>query len=117
MLLPAVAFMIAAIVTPWGCPSRARTAACLVPAGRTEGVIPDFTGSFARLLVCASFVLLGVLRCDILGSLSVCDGFTFRHHRDIADRRREDDLKAIFLRPLHLAGRVIEQDRHHHVRC
>src|SRR5262245_29086860 len=70
-----VAFMIAAIVAPLGCLSRARTASCLVPL-RVEpaAVFPGFAGFFARLS-CASFVLLGVLRCDILGS------FRLRRHQ------------------------------------
>src|SRR5436190_19105725 len=60
-----VAFMIAAIVTPLGCSSSARTAACLVsPRVEREGVFPVLTGFFVRLLVCACLVLLGVLLCD-----------------------------------------------------
>src|SRR5258706_15352901 len=59
----------AAIVAPSGFLSRARTASCLVPP-RVEPVklLPGF---FAPLLAREGFVLLGVLRCDIFGSLSV----------------------------------------------
>src|SRR6266545_2041567 len=67
-----VAFMIAAIVTPSGCPSRLSTAACLVPPrAERERVFLPFTGFFARLLGWASLVLLAGLLCDILASLSV----------------------------------------------
>src|SRR5262249_96929 len=60
-----VAFMIAAIVVPLGCLSSSRTVSCLVPPRvEPEAAFPLFAGFFARL-VGATFVLLGVLRCDI----------------------------------------------------
>ena len=69
-----VAFMIAAIVAPLGCPSRARTASCLVPPRlEEEGVLPGFAGVFGRPLARASVVLGWGLLCDILRSLSGCD--------------------------------------------
>src|SRR5437773_10071925 len=62
-----VAFMIAAVVAPLGCPSRARTASCLVPPRlEDEEVFLSFAGAFARLLARASLVLLAVLLGDIL---------------------------------------------------
>src|SRR6202040_1541376 len=68
-----VAFMMAAIVVPFGCLSRARTASCLVPLRvERKGMVPGFAGRFARLLARATSVFLGVLPCDILGSFSVC---------------------------------------------
>jgi hypothetical protein len=57
-----VAFMMAAIVVPLGCLSRARTASCLVPL---RVMFPGFAGCFARLLARANLVFLGVLLCDI----------------------------------------------------
>src|SRR6476659_5392393 len=69
-----VAFMIAAIVVPLGCLSRPRTVSCLVPP-RVE---PEAT-FFARLAG-TTFVLLGLLRCDIFGSFRL-RRHTRRHHR------------------------------------
>src|ERR1700735_3210849 len=67
-----VAFMMAAIVVPLGCSRRARTASCLVPPRLEDGtVFLGFAGRFARFLARASVVLVGVLLCDIPGSLSV----------------------------------------------
>src|SRR6516162_11874404 len=67
-----VAFMMAAIVAPLGCPSRLRTASCLVPLRLgDEGVFPGLADLFARRLARASLVLLRLLLCDILGALSV----------------------------------------------
>src|SRR5258708_6833847 len=66
-----VAFMIAAIVVPLGCLSSPRTVSCLVPPrAEPEATFPFFAGFFARLVV-ATFVFLGVLRCDIFQILSV----------------------------------------------
>src|SRR5256884_8521216 len=66
-----VAFVIAAIVVPLGCLSRPRTVSCLVPPRvEAEGTFSNFAGFFARLAG-ATFVLLGVLRCDIFEILSV----------------------------------------------
>jgi len=67
-----VAFMMAAIVVPFGCLSRARTASCLVPP-RVEagGTVLGLTSPFARLLARENSVFLGVLLCDICGSFSV----------------------------------------------
>src|ERR1700742_4063906 len=60
-----VAFMIAAIVAPLGCLSSPRTVSCLVPPrGEREAAFPLFADFFARWAG-ATFVLLGVLRCDI----------------------------------------------------
>src|SRR5208282_377793 len=76
-----VAFMMAAIVAPFGCLSRVRTASCLVPPRlEDEAVLPGFASLFARLLARASLVLLDVLLCDIFGSLSV-GRHRRRHHR------------------------------------
>src|SRR5205807_6671316 len=59
-----VAFMIAAIVVPLGCLSSPRTVPCLVPPRvEPEAPFPLFADFFARLAG-ATFVLLGVLRCD-----------------------------------------------------
>src|SRR5438309_8837862 len=59
-----VAFMMAAIVVPWGCLSRASTASCLVPPRvEPETIFRGFAGFLARLTR-----LLAVLRCDIFGS-------------------------------------------------
>jgi hypothetical protein len=64
--------MMAAIETPFGCLSRARTVSCLVPLRvEPEGAFARFGCLFARLLVRADLVLLEVLLGDILGSLSV----------------------------------------------
>src|SRR5689334_591166 len=66
-----VAFMIAAIVAPLGCLSSPRTVSCLVPPRvEPEATFPLCAGFFARLAG-ATFVLLGVLRCDIFQILSV----------------------------------------------
>src|SRR6202045_1419905 len=62
-----VAFMMAAIVVPLGCLSRARTASCLVPLRvEPEGMIPGFAGLFARRLARATLVFVGILPCDNL---------------------------------------------------
>src|SRR5450631_1239341 len=67
-----VAFMMAAIVVPLGCLSRARIASCLVPPRvEPEGTFPGFAGLFAPLLARANLVFVGVLLCDIRGSFSV----------------------------------------------
>jgi hypothetical protein len=64
--------MMAAIETPLGCLSRARTASCLVPLRvEPKWPLPDFRGLFARFFVRAGLVFLEILLCDILGSLSV----------------------------------------------
>src|SRR4030088_1473450 len=64
--------MMAAIVIPLGCLSRARTASCLVPPRvEPEGMVPGFVGLFARLLARTNLVFVGILPCDILGSFSV----------------------------------------------
>jgi hypothetical protein len=69
-----VAFMIAVIVAPLGCLSNPRTASCFVPPRvEPEAGFPLFAGFFARLAG-ATFVLLGVLRCDILSDPFGCDG-------------------------------------------
>src|SRR5262245_51062584 len=66
-----VAFMMAAIVVPLGCLSSVRTASCLVPLRvEPEEMFAAFAGFFTRLAR-ASFILLGALRCDIFGILSV----------------------------------------------
>src|SRR5262249_35655771 len=59
-----VAFIIAAIVTPLGCPRRARTTSCLVRL-RPEGVSLPFAGLFTRCLARANLALVRFLRCDI----------------------------------------------------
>src|SRR5262245_19403187 len=65
----------AAIVTPLGCLSRARTASCLVPPRvEPEAMFPGLAGFFALSAARWRFVLLGALRCDILGS------FRLRRH-------------------------------------
>src|SRR5262249_870499 len=77
-----VVFMIAAIVAPLGCPSRVRTASCLVPRRlEDDGVFTGFATLFSRPLARAGLVLLWVLLCHILGSVGVCDGITRRPHR------------------------------------
>jgi hypothetical protein len=61
-----VAFIMAAIVVPLGCLSRARTASCLVPLRvEPKGMVPGFAGLFARLLARAILAVVGVLLCDI----------------------------------------------------
>src|ERR1700730_15838658 len=67
-----VAFMMAAIVVPLGCLSRARMASCLV-SRRVEaaGMFPGFAALFAPLLARANLVFVGVLLSDICGSFSV----------------------------------------------
>src|SRR5438477_1247869 len=68
-----VAFMIAAIVVPLGCLSRPMTVSCLVPPRvEPEATFSTFADFFARLAG-ATFVLLGVLRCDIFEILFGCD--------------------------------------------
>ena len=58
--------MMAAIVVPLGCLSRARTASCLVPLRvEPEGMFEGFAGLFARLLARANLVFVGILLCDI----------------------------------------------------
>src|SRR6266705_759235 len=74
-----VAFIMAAIVTPLGCPRRARTASCLVLL-RLEGVLPPFAGFFTRPLVRANLILVRVLLCNISDPFG-CDGMQRRHHR------------------------------------
>src|SRR3989440_10706230 len=57
-----VAFIMAAIVVPLGCLSRARTASCLVPPRvEPKGMVPGFAGLFARLLARANLVFVGIL--------------------------------------------------------
>ena len=69
-----VAFMIAAIVVPLGCLSSPRTVTCLVPPRvELEPTFPLFAGFFV-CLARATFVLLGMLRCDIFQILSGSDG-------------------------------------------
>jgi hypothetical protein len=66
-----VAFMIAAIVVPLGCLSSPRTVSCLVlPRLEPEATFPLLAAFFA-CLARSTFVLLGVLRCDIFQILSV----------------------------------------------
>src|SRR6266568_1444134 len=66
-----VAFMIAVIVVPLGCLSSPRIVSCLVPPRvEPEATFPLFAGFFSRVAG-ATFVLLGVLRCDIFQILSV----------------------------------------------
>ena len=67
-----VAFMMAAIVVPFGCLSRARTASCLVPP-RVEpgGTVLGLTSPFARLLARENSVFPEVLLGDISRSFSV----------------------------------------------
>src|SRR5580698_2208097 len=77
-----VAFMIAAIVVPLGCDSNASTAPCLV-SGFEAG--PTFV-SFAALLALlgfAGFLLLAILRRDMLGP-SWLRRHQHRHHRSPA---------------------------------
>ena len=58
--------MMATIVVPLGCLSRARTASCLVPLRvEPKGMVPSFAGVFARLLARANLVFVGILLCDI----------------------------------------------------
>src|SRR5438552_15380726 len=65
--------MIAAIVVPLGCLSRPMTVSCLVPPRvEPEATFSTFADFFARLAG-ATFVLLGVLRCDIFEILFGCD--------------------------------------------
>src|SRR5262249_17001278 len=67
-----VAFMIAAIVAPLGCLSRARTASCLVPVRvEAEAPLPDLARVFARPVRAAFVALCPFLGFDILGFLSV----------------------------------------------
>src|ERR1700741_4684670 len=66
-----VAFMIVAIVVPWGSLSKASTASCLVPlAAEAEGMRSGFADLFATLLARAILVFVRVLLCDIGGSFS-----------------------------------------------
>src|SRR5437899_1020586 len=74
-----VAFMIATIVVPLGCLSRLRTASCLVRPRIEAEAFSILEGFFARLAG-ATFILLGVLRCDILRSFRL-RRHTRRHHR------------------------------------
>src|SRR6516225_7736817 len=65
-----VAFMMAAIVVPLGWLSSLRTVSCLVPPRvEPEATFPLFAGFFERL-VGATFILLGLLRCDMFQILS-----------------------------------------------
>src|ERR1700730_17836131 len=67
-----VAFVMAAIVVPLGCLSRARMASCLVsPRVEAAGMFPGFAALFAPLLARATWVFVGVLLSDIWGSFSV----------------------------------------------
>src|SRR5450631_1013526 len=67
-----VAFMMAAIVVPLGCLSRARIASCLVPPRvEPEGMFLGFAGLFVRLFARANLVFVRMLLCDIRGSFSV----------------------------------------------
>ena len=69
-----VVFMIAAIVVPLGCLSSPTTVSCLVPLRvKPEATFSTFADFFARLAG-ATFVLLGVLRCDIFEIPFGCDG-------------------------------------------
>jgi hypothetical protein len=64
--------MIAAIVVPLGCLSKARTAPCFVPLLVTlEGIFPGFAGFVERLLARANLAFVMVLLCGICGSFSV----------------------------------------------
>src|SRR5450755_955898 len=74
--------MMAAMVAPLGCRSRARTASCLVPprAG-ANGMVGDLARKFVHVLACEDSVFLGALLCDILRVLSGCDGLRRRHRR------------------------------------
>jgi len=75
----------AAIVVPFGCRSRVRTASCLVPP-RVEprGTVLGLTGPFARLLARATSVFPEVLLCGIFRIAVGCDGTKRRHHRSPA---------------------------------
>ena len=65
-----VAFMIVAIVVPWGSLSKASTACCLVPLPvEAEGMRSDFAGLFATLLAQAILVFEELLLCDIGAAL------------------------------------------------
>src|SRR5262249_51981397 len=64
--------MMAAIVVPLGCRSRARTASCLVPPPvEPVGLFGGFACLFALLFARAGLVFVWVLLCDMFGSLSV----------------------------------------------
>src|SRR6201988_1920072 len=64
-----VAFMMAAIVVPWGSLSKASTASCLVPlAVEADGILSGFADLFATLLARAILVFEGLLLCNIGGS-------------------------------------------------
>jgi hypothetical protein len=80
-----VAFMIVAIVVPWGFLSKASTASCLVPPrAEGEGTRPGFADGFATLLARAILVFVRVLLCDMLRSFFGGDGTLRHHHRSPA---------------------------------
>src|SRR5580704_12974104 len=80
-----VAFIMAVIVVPLGCLSKARTASCLVPLRvEPEGMVPGFAGLFVRLFARAILVFVGVLLCDMFGILFGCNGTRRRHHQSPA---------------------------------
>src|ERR1700745_1623563 len=63
------AFVIVAIVVPWGSLSKASTASCFVPLPvEAEGMRSDFADLFPTLSARAIFVFEGLLLCDIGGS-------------------------------------------------
>src|ERR1700745_3133598 len=65
-----VAFMIEAIVVPWGSLSKASTASCFVPLPvEAEGMRSGFADLFATLLARASLVFEEIFLCDIGGSI------------------------------------------------
>src|SRR5450759_24892 len=67
-----VAFMMAAIVVPSGCLSRARIASCLVPPRvEPDGMFLGFAGLFVRLFARANLVFVRMVLVDICGSFSV----------------------------------------------
>src|SRR2546423_14329380 len=71
--------MMAAIVVPLGCLSRARMASCLVPPRvEPKGMFEGFAGLFARLLARANVVFLGILLCDIFCCATFEDPFRLR---------------------------------------
>jgi hypothetical protein len=64
-----VAFMIVAIVVPWGSLRRARTACCFVPLPvEADEIRSGFADLFATLLAQAILVFEELLLCDIGGS-------------------------------------------------
>src|SRR5579862_9369237 len=77
-----VTFIMALIVVPLGCASRARTASCLVP-GRVAPEPPPARFALPAPLGFASFRLVEMLRCDIWDPFGY-DGIIYRHHRSPA---------------------------------